>query len=228
MATRWLWLGFLAAASAAAACSKSSKQNQSAADSGAVDSGAVDRSASDSSASDSSTSDSATATDVVTADASAGPTFAGVMAAYPTWQRRTPEPVPLSEEIFALCRAPNAAEQKFIESEHGKRRLVLDWLNPAAMTGYADKGKTPFPAGAAIVKEKLVHEASGAVTLVARGMMIKRGPGFDPLHGDWEFAYWEPAAGISTGAAQAQSCGGCHAGAQSTDFVFFDQDWRRP
>jgi hypothetical protein len=64
--------------------------------------------------------------------------------------------------------------------------------------------------------------------LVGKGAMIKRAAGFDPSHGDWEFAYWEPSSGILDGPTEAQSCGSCHAGANATDYVFLDQSWRIP
>ena len=63
--------------------------------------------------------------------------------------------------------------------------------------------------------------------MVALGLMIKRGPGFDPAHGDWDFGYWEPASGLASGAEPAQHCGNCHAGSK-TDYVFVDMSWRYP
>jgi Cytochrome P460 len=162
-------------------------------------------------------------------DTAAGGSVAAAIADYQTWKRRTAEPVPLAADIFGLCRSPSLAERQFLDSEHGiDQRLVLDWLNPGADTAYEHKANLPFPVGAAIVKEKLVRETTGTLALVARGVMIKREPGFDAAHGDWEFAYWEPTAGLLAGPTESKHCGDCHLGAQPTDFVFFDQAWRRP
>ena len=164
-----------------------------------------------------------------TGDTAAGASVAAAIADYQTWKRRTDQPVALAAEIFSLCRSPSLAEMGFLDSEHGvQQRLVLDWLNPGAVTAYEHRDTLPFPVGAAIIKEKLVRETTGTLALVARGVMIKRDPGFDPAHGDWEFAYWEPTAGLLTGAVESKHCGDCHLGAQPTDFVFFDQEWRRP
>jgi hypothetical protein len=163
------------------------------------------------------------------ADTAAGATFAAAIAEYQTWKRRTEQPVALAVDIFGLCRSPSLAEMQFLDSEHGvDQRLVLDWLNPGAVTAYQHKDTLPFVVGAAIVKEKLVRDSDGTLTLVARGVMIKRDAGFDAAHGDWEFAYWEPSAGLLAGPAESKHCGDCHAAAQATDFVFFDQAWRRP
>ncbi|HET6283458.1 MAG TPA: cytochrome P460 family protein [Polyangia bacterium] len=153
--------------------------------------------------------------------------FAALIAQYSTWTQRTDKPVSISNDIFALCRSPTLPEQTFVDSEHGRHRYLLDWLNPGAVTGFAAQGSKPFPVGAAIVKEKLVSTASG-YELAARGIMVKRMPGFDVKHVDWDFAYWEPSSGVVSGSDQSQYCAGCHASAASTDFIFLDDSWRRP
>ena len=48
--------------------------------------------------------------------------------------------------------------------------------------------------------------------------MVKRAPGYDPEHGDWEYFYFEDPAKIEQG--KIQSCVRCHAGAKATDHVF--------
>jgi hypothetical protein len=149
-----------------------------------------------------------------------------VRQGYKSFTQRTDEPEPISSEIFGLCRAPSAAEQQFAESVHGKELYLLDWLNEEAQAGYAEKGNAAFPVGAAIVKEKLVRSGT-SYEVAALGIMIKRAAGFDSAHGDWEFGYWEPAAGLVAGASEATYCGACHA-SSSTDFVFLDDSWRAP
>lgn len=145
------------------------------------------------------------------------------MQSYQSWTRASAEPQPISVEIFSLCRAPSAAEQAFVESEHGKNLYLQDWLNPAAIRGRDAKA---FEAGAAIVKQKLATGADGKLAAIALGVMIKRERGFDAAHGDWEFGYWEESPGLKAGAAEATHCGGCHASAP-TDYVFLDQSWRK-
>jgi hypothetical protein len=149
------------------------------------------------------------------------------IADYRTWQPRTAQPIAISAEIFSLCRLPTLPEQQFASSEHGQGRALLDWLTPGAAAGFAAQGAAPFSVGAAIVKEKLVTSAAG-YALAALGVMIKRPPGFDAAHGDWEFAYWEQAPGLLKGPDEAEYCGGCHAGPGATDFVFLDETWRTP
>ena len=145
---------------------------------------------------------------------------------YKSFTQRTAEPEPISSQIFALCRAPSAAEQDFAASVHGKELYLLDWLNEGAQTGYLQQGSAPFAVGTAIVKEKLVRNGSD-YDVAALGIMIKRQAGFDATHGDWEFGYWEPSSGLVSGDTEATYCGACHA-TSSTDFVFLDDSWRTP
>jgi hypothetical protein len=142
---------------------------------------------------------------------------------YAAWEKRTENPQAISAEIFALCRGPTQAEEDFVASEHGDMLYLLDWLDPGAAAVFTAASSGPFPVGATIVKEKLVLE-SGGYMLHALGLMLKREPGFDPAHGDWQFGYWNAADGMIAGASENEHCGNCHAGS-STDFVFMDASW---
>lgn len=155
-------------------------------------------------------------------------------AEYRAWEPRTAEPVPISSQIFALCRLPTQAESDFVESVHGDELALQDWPNEAASEGIAaidaaasggnDEAIT-FAVGATIVKEKVAWR-DGAWELAALGLMIKREPGFDPSHGDWQFGYWDPELGMESGSEAQVSCGDCHAFA-GTDFVYADDSWRQ-
>jgi hypothetical protein len=97
------------------------------------------------------------------------------------------------------------------------------YMNDLA-SGEFRKWAQPYPVGSIIVKEKkwLGNEVFGKYETAARrdgvGGMIKREPGYDPQHGDWEFFYFEEPAKIQSG--KIQSCVACHAGAAGTDHVF--------
>jgi len=145
--------------------------------------------------------------------------FQAMIASYGSWSSPTSEPIAVSSHIFALCRGPTPFEQAFSVSEHGHHRLIREWDNESAWASMVDADTGPFLPGAAIVKEKLVPR-DGGLAVVALGLMIKRQPGFDPAHGDWDFAYWEQEAGLESGPAQSAHCGDCHAAARGTDFVF--------
>src|SRR5207237_171665 len=58
----------------------------------------------------------------------------------------------------------------------------------------------------------VIHSRDGV------GGMIKRAPGYDPEHGDWEYFYFENASRIESG--RIVTCVQCHVGASGKDYVF--------
>ncbi|MEP6652979.1 MAG: cytochrome P460 family protein [Myxococcales bacterium] len=154
--------------------------------------------------------------------------FETIMSAYLSWQPQSEMPVDISIEIFALCRAPTAAEKAFTDSVHS-RFAVRDWANPGAAAAIAANGAGGFPSGAAIVKQKFAGPSSGPLQLAALGMMVKRASGSFPDSDDWEFAYWNASDGLSTNAVQLATCVACHKNTPSaTDYVFLDGLWHKP
>jgi hypothetical protein len=145
-----------------------------------------------------------------------------ILKSYRTFSPLTPEPVDVSGYIFGLCRLPTLPENEFLASVHGDGRFLQDWANAAAQAGLQARGTPAFPVGAAIVKEKYAGAAASEADLVALGIMIKRDPGFDSAHGDWEYAYYEPALGVIRTTEQSSYCAACHAGASASDYVFVD------
>jgi hypothetical protein len=99
-------------------------------------------------------------------------------------------------------------------------------LNTAA-TGNDQDPKTQqrMPVGTVIIKEKynLIEDANKRINPKAFGVMIKHEPGYDPEHGDWEYAYIEvDEPNTITGATRGKlaSCIDCHANRKDTDYVF--------
>jgi hypothetical protein len=124
----------------------------------------------------------------------------------------TPMPIEVSDRLATACTSrlgPDAATGW--AGPHRGAAIKL-WVNDLAMPAFgASPG--PLPEGAVIVKEKL---KSGEVTAV--GGMVKRAPGFDPSHGDWEYFYAERSAGFATG--RLGTCIACHDQAKANDYVF--------
>jgi hypothetical protein len=75
-----------------------------------------------------------------------------------------------------------------------------------------------FPVGAVIVREKLLSADAPSPELVA--VMVKREKGFSRKTGDWEYLVVEGDLSKITRREKTGSCSRCHAGAESTDFVF--------
>lgn len=83
-----------------------------------------------------------------------------------------------------------------------------------------------YPVGSIIVK----HTTNTAGTLNEFTGMVKRGNGFNPSKGDWEFFMLTPdgkiANDMTTGMPMRGAnlmngmCGGCHAGAAAKDYIF--------
>jgi len=141
---------------------------------------------------------------------------------YRSFEPQSAAPVSVSGYLFGLCRMPTLRETEFLDSIHGDGRYLQDWANPLAEQGIATRGVPAFPVGAVIVKEKYAGPQAAEADLVAIGLMIKREAGFDSAHGDWDYAYYEPALGVVQTAEQTAYCSKCHAGAAATDFVYVD------
>ncbi len=82
-----------------------------------------------------------------------------------------------------------------------------------------------YPVGSVVVKEKtaLGYMSEGNEQTMTRphdgvGGMVKRPPGFDAAHGDWEYFYFEEPSRIESG--RISSCVQCHGGASARDHVF--------
>jgi hypothetical protein len=135
-----------------------------------------------------------------------------VFSFYKSLHLVTPIPIEVSDRIATACTSrpgPDAATGW--AGPHGGAAITL-WVNDLAAPAFGEN-PGPIPEGAVIVKEKL---KSGEVMAV--GGMVKRAPGFDPAHGDWEYFYAERSAGFATG--RLGTCIACHDHAKANDYVF--------
>jgi len=128
----------------------------------------------------------------------------------------TPQPVAVNMTFLIGCRGFTAAEVAQAKKEFGphSNAYLSIYMNDAAAQAQRDKART-YPVGSVIVKQKIfnTHGAANGV-----GGMIKRAPGYDSEHGDWEYFYFEDLAKIETG--KIANCVNCHAGAEDRDHVF--------
>jgi hypothetical protein len=77
---------------------------------------------------------------------------------------------------------------------------------------------TGFPEGSVIVREKLVDQNSRIPELLT--VMVKRGKGFNPAGGDWEYMVVNGAGTTVRERGQLGSCHACHVRQKEEDFVF--------
>jgi Cytochrome P460 len=91
-------------------------------------------------------------------------------------------------------------------------------VNAVGHSTFISEKVSRFPEGSVIVRERLVDSNSPLPeSLVA---MVKRGAGFNPAGGDWEYIALNGAGTIIRERGQLGSCNTCHAGQKETDFVF--------
>jgi hypothetical protein len=142
------------------------------------------------------------------------------------WPAATDSPVhvsPLATYFCALYRAPDSPRgwvQNGGEKRHGPhfQHWIVVRVSPTAIEPFK-AGDAPMPVGTTVVKEK--HTDILAKEPVAEyGAMVKREPGYDPEHGDWEYVYvvLKPQKNVTRG--RLESCIECHAHAKDQDYLF--------
>jgi hypothetical protein len=113
--------------------------------------------------------------------------------------------------------APLEDKPKKSLHEKGVKTFARYFANDLAQSEiYKDAPK--FPAGAIIVREKLLNAEDLKPELVT--VMIKREKGFSKKTGDWEYLVIEGALDKIKQRETVSSCSKCHSQAAPTDFVF--------
>lgn len=137
---------------------------------------------------------------------------------YAGWPSLTKDPVRVSPEIFTMCRAPVVAPNTVARGPH-LAPSVRYFVNPENET-VVKAGTNPVPVGTTIVKEKWWRE--DALAPDAYAAMIKREPGYDPVHGDWEYVYVtkDETEKRIVERGKLTSCINCHRNAKTTDYLF--------
>jgi cytochrome P460 len=155
-----------------------------------------------------------------------GPDIQQIAESYRKLNSMLPHAVSVDPAFAAMCRSVSPEEIQEAAQLNGPhaRAYVQIYMNEQAAAAFK-QASAQYPAGSVIVKEKAsVPEVSdGANPQPAKpsdgvGGMIKRPPGYDPEHGDWEYFYFENANKIESG--RISSCVQCHQSAEKTDHVF--------
>jgi hypothetical protein len=138
---------------------------------------------------------------------------------YAGWPLLTRKPIPVAAAGWMYCRAPGPDGEYTKQSKkYGPHfsPAIRVFANPAAEAHLRSGEAAQLPAGAVIVKEKLLDEK--AAQPVAYAAMIKREAGYDPEHGDWEYLYHPSGGNVERG--KLESCIACHAGQAKQDYLF--------
>ena len=142
-------------------------------------------------------------------------------------------PFEVTHGMEFLCFRPPFAGHPGMEPHQGPdfvARSIWVWGNEAAATvlgAESIEADARFPVGSVIVKQKAQLEDRQAPKVV--GVMIKREPGFDKRHDDWEFLTRAADGRVARGPAELPACYRCHkdgsfgGGEKAVDYVFVDR-----
>jgi hypothetical protein len=140
--------------------------------------------------------------------AATAPDVHDIATRYASLKLMTKQPIAVSPGLSTLCKSAAVPDVAAQYGPHANGTVRI-FMNDLAAGAFAQPGT--FPVGSVIVKEKQPSK-------FGVGGMIKRPPGYDSDHGDWEYFYFEDPAKLDSG--KLTSCAQCHERAAKTDYVF--------
>ena len=135
------------------------------------------------------------------------------LSKYRQWTLVNPTPQ-LMEPASALSCAIIPGRQ---ETSPHLNKYVSVFVNPAGREQMMTKRSPKYPIGTMVVKEKLGSPDSTKPEVLTA--MIKRGPGYNPENGDWEYLVLDGAASKIVERGKLTRCSGCHRPYERSDFV---------
>jgi hypothetical protein len=137
------------------------------------------------------------------------------IAGYRGWTRVNTEPQLMIDRTAVLCAAP--ASPTALKNPHTNKYVIV-YVNDIGRKAMLEQLNPVFPEGSVIVKEKLPDKSSQAPELLT--VMIKRGKGFNPTNGDWEYMVVDGTGTKVLDQGKLENCQSCHTGKPGTDYVF--------
>jgi hypothetical protein len=145
--------------------------------------------------------------------------IAAIVADFPQLELMTMRPA--EAQPPTLCGVIYDYDAPGTEGPHADG-LIKVFMNEQAAEAFGEE-KRSYAVGSVVVKQKL--SAGGSVTgdseplhQTGIGGMIKRDPGYDPQHGDWEYFYTDDETPLQSG--RIGNCVDCHENASDRDYVF--------
>jgi hypothetical protein len=130
----------------------------------------------------------------------------------------------VNPDLAGLCRGVSQEEVAAARTHFGPHAntSIRVFMNPPAADALKNN-LIPYPVGSVIVKQKmsLGYQRSDGTAVEGEpgvGGMVKRSPGYDPTHGDWEYFYVEGKSPLESG--RLSTCVTCHSSARDRDHVF--------
>jgi Cytochrome P460 len=137
------------------------------------------------------------------------------IAGYRGWARVNTEPQLMPDRAAVLCAAPSSPSAS--KNPH-TNKYVFVYVNDIGRKPMTEELNPYFPEGSVIVKEKLPDKSSQSPELLT--VMIKRGKGFNPTSGDWEYMVVDGTGTTVQARGKLENCQSCHTGKPGTDYVF--------
>lgn len=150
------------------------------------------------------------------------PTIEEIAKTYKSLPLMTGEPRNIPDDLFTNCSGFSDSYIVELRQQFGPHAFasINIYMNDAAASHFS-KQKNSYSTGSIIIKEKVISGATFEEMKARQagvGGMIKRAPGYDPEHGDWEYFYFENPAKITSG--RIANCVQCHTNAKDRDYVF--------
>lgn len=139
------------------------------------------------------------------------------IAGYRSWSKVNSEPQMMPRITATLCAPVSDTRADDPKNPH-RNKFVTVYVNDIGRQAMLEQVKPRFPLGSVIVKEKLSDKASQAPELLT--VMIKRGKGFNPTSGDWEYMVVDGTGTNVSAQGKLENCQSCHLARPGTDYVF--------
>jgi hypothetical protein len=139
------------------------------------------------------------------------------IAGYRNWTKVNAEPQLMPDQVSLLCAAPFPAKADDPSNPH-RHKYITVYVNDTGRKAMLEQKNPAFPEGSVIVKEKLSEKSSQTPELLT--VMIKRGKGFNPTSGDWEYMVVDGTGTKIQAQGKLENCQSCHSAKPDTDYVF--------
>jgi hypothetical protein len=139
---------------------------------------------------------------------------------YKNWTKVNDAPQLMPERVAAACQiwlSPTLVEVDGKGNPHRNKYFTV-YVNDTGRDAMLKQTTPRFPVGTVIVKEKLASSDGRQPEILT--VMIKRGKGFNPASGDWEYMAVNGTGTVIEGRGKLENCESCHVANKKTDYVF--------
>src|SRR5437867_3235780 len=128
------------------------------------------------------------------------------IAGYRGWSKVNAEPQLMPDRTATLCAPVSALRLDESKNPHHNKYLTV-YVNDLGRKAMLGQLHPDFPEGSVIVKEKLPDKSSQTPELMT--VMIKRGKGFNPKNGDWEYMVVDGTGTKVLNQGKLEACQAC-------------------